>query len=383
MSAPGRVNLIGEHTDYSGLPVLPMAIDRRVKIAAAAGSAFEIHSSTEPVAFSDPASTQGWHRYLAGVLLRLDHCRGMVAVVDSDLPATGGLSSSSALSMAFAGACVRMTGRPLDPAEVAAVVIEAERLVGVESGAMDQTIIAHGRPGHALRIDFPVEGPRWRPVPLPDGLAVVVAYSGTPAHKGANARHSYNQRVVACRLATVLLAERAGVELSDRPRLGEVADLVEVTELASTLPDGATAREVGESTGRDPVLLTRLSAGSLDPDEPLPIRVCATHVLTEARRVDEAEMALTSGDLVGFGRLVNTSHLSLSDFGASTPALDRLVEAMTGAGAYGARLTGAGFGGNAIAVCPPDRVAAVIEAAERATGGPALVVEAAKGIEIL
>ena len=130
----------------------------------------------------------------------------------------------------------------------------------------------------------------------------------------------------------------------------------------------------------DPERMVKLTATEFDSDVVLPIRSVAAHVLSEARRVDAAEAALNADDFVELGRLLDASHESLGHFGASSPALDRLVGSMRESGAYGARLTGAGFGGYAIGICPLDRLDAVIEASEQATGGPAFRVRPSAGV---
>lgn len=382
VSAPGRVNLIGEHTDYSGLPVLPFAIDRRVRVAAAPDHRIEIVSSAGGDPFLDRSQDEGWHRYVRAVLEVLGHDEGVVATVEGDLPAGGGLSSSTALTMALIAALAGASGRWIEPAEVARLAVMAERSAGVESGEMDQTVIAHARAGHAMRIDFPPGAPVHRHIPLPADVAGVVAYSGEVAEKGGDARAAYNARVVGGRVATVLLAHRLGVAVPSPLRLGSVADLPDVLALVGDLPEAITTATAARSTGVDELSLATLTRGRFPAHRPVPVRAVARHVLAEAERVTRAERALAAGDLEELGELLNRSHASLQEFGASTPALDRLVEAMRAAGALGARLTGAGFGGNAIALCRPERLREVEAAANAATGGPAFEVRASPGLAI-
>jgi galactokinase len=384
VSVPGRVNLIGEHTDYSYLPVLPMAIHRRVAIAAATADRFEIHSSAEPTPVVGPPGMAGWHRYLAAALTQSGYEPELAAVITSDLPVTGGLASSTALTIGFMAALTAVAGERVVPDAIAQAALAAERLAGVESGAMDQTVIIHGRKDAALRIDFAVgRPPSVELVPLPADLRTVVAYSGEPAHKGAGARHAYNRSVVACRAAAVLIGRVAGLPALTGPVLGEVAGVTGALELAADLASTMTARAAAGKAGVDPAILVHLATGEFDPDEPLSIRAAAVHVLSEAVRVDQAEAALVGGDVPGFGRLLDASHASLADFGASTPRLDTLTAAMRRAGALGARLTGAGFGGNAVGVCLPSRLEAVIEAARMAGGGPAFEVSADTGLTLV
>lgn len=375
VAAPGRVNLIGEHTDYSLLPVLPMAIDRAVTVAAAVDPGrTEVWSDREP----EPASGEGWGAYVTAALEGFD--RGLLATVASDLPPAGGLSSSSALTMALVGAMAMLSSGALDPDDVVGRAVAAERLTGVESGAMDQTVIAFGRRGHALRIDFTFDGGSTRTyLPVPGGMRFVAAYSGTTAHKRGSARLAYNSAVVACRLATVLLAARLGGQ-ARLPVLAEVARLEGMSAAIDALPERTSAGAVAGDLGVDPTALVALAASSFDPEAPVAVRDAAAHVISEAQRVDLTEAALRRQDLGRLGQLLDDSHASLRRFGASTPGLDRVTAAMRSAGATGARLTGAGFGGFALAACPPGAVESVIKAAVRATGGPAFEVRASDGI---
>ncbi|MCZ2110807.1 MAG: hypothetical protein LC118_14780 [Dehalococcoidia bacterium] len=389
--APGRVNLIGEHTDYSELPVLPIAIERSLYVAAGPGEAglVEVRSAT----FEGDArferdnrhpSGAAWHRYVAGAMGQLTDVapgQGVHLYVGGDLPATGGLSSSSALSVAILAAASRAWGSPLDREELVQRAIVAERHVGVESGGMDQTVIAFAEAGKALRIDFRPAGRRF--VPIPAGLAFVVASSGEEAPKGGSARDAYNERVVGARIAAAMLADEVGVDLDQPFTLGQIADTDVVDVLVDGLPDKISAREVAHGVQLDVAHLVQLTSETWDTQVKVPVKRVARHILEEARRVDQAEQALIAGDLKRFGKLLDASHNSLrEDFRCSTPALDRVCAAMRKAGAFGSRLTGAGFGGFALAACPPDKVGAVIDAAVAATGGPAFEVHASGGLEI-
>ncbi len=389
--APGRVNLIGEHTDYSELPVLPIAIEQSLYVAAGPGEAglVEARSAT----FEGDArferdnrhpSGAAWHRYVAGAMGQLTDVapgQGVYLYVGGDLPATGGLSSSSALSVAILAAASRAWGSPLEREELVQRAIVAERHVGVESGGMDQTVIAFAEAGKALRIDFRPAGCRF--VPIPAGLAFVVASSGEEAPKGGSARDAYNERVVGARIAAAMLADEVGVDLDQPFTLGQIADTDVVDVLVDGLPDKISAREVAHGVQLDVAHLVQLTSETWDTQVKVPVKRVARHILEEAQRVDQAEQALIAGDLKRFGTLLDASHNSLrEDFRCSTPSLDRVCAAMRKAGAFGSRLTGAGFGGFALAACPPDKVSAVIDAAVAATGGPAFEVHASGGLEI-
>jgi galactokinase len=389
--APGRVNLIGEHTDYSELPVLPIAIERSLFIAASSSPGGEIEALS--TAFEPPArfarseshpSGAPWHRYLAGAIAELaepNPSQGAKLLIDGDLPASGGLSSSSALSVGLLAALSAAWGGPLDREELVRLAIVAERHVGVESGGMDQAIITFAEPGHALRIDFRPAGRRQ--VLLPEGLAFVVASSGEDAPKGGAARDSYNERVVGARIAAVMIADEVGVDLDQPVTLGQVSDIDVVDILVDGLPEKISAREVAHGAHVDIAHIVQLTAETWDAQVKVPVKRVARHILAEAQRVQEAEEALRDGDLRAFGKILDASHNSLrEDLRCSTPALDKLCAAMRKAGALGSRLTGAGFGGFALAVCTPENVQKVIEAAVAATGGPAFEVHASGGLEI-
>lgn len=386
-SAPGRVNLIGEHTDYSVLPVLPMAIQRRVVVAAAPlGHGVLADSLAHPaplelVAGTDPMAVHGWHRYLAAAVGQAGAeggTAGIALLIGGDLPSTGGLSSSSALTVALLAALGAVRGGPLTGADLVGAAVRAERSVGVEGGTMDQTVAVYARAGHALRIDF--DPPGRRAVPIPGHLAFVAASSGDMAPKGTMARDAYNLRVVACRAAAALLAAALDVDAGDPPLLGRVAHRAGVMDAIADLPEELTAAEAAARSKVELHSVVGLSAESFDPTRPLAVRECARHVLTEAGRVDRAEAALAAGDIRQLGRLFDQSHQSLARFGATTPALDAVVAAMRSAGAAGARLTGAGFGGYAVGVCRPELADRVVDAARQATGGPAFPVQPAEGV---
>jgi galactokinase len=319
--APGRVNLVGDHTDYNDGFVLPMAIDRRCVVAARAGGTVRVRSldvdDTVEVAADGSTSPEtieaGWGKYVAAVVRELaDLGRpgvGLDAVLASEVPLGSGLSSSAALEVACAVALAAVAEWEPDPLELAAACRAAEELAtGVPGGIMDQLASISGRADHALLIDC--RSLELRQVRLPDSLAVVAVHSGLARTLAGS---DYAER-------------RAGCE--------------------------ALARELGLASLRDATL-------ELVADEPL-----GRHVLTENARVLETADALERDDLAALGQLLLESHASLrDDYRVSTPELDVLVEELAAAGAAGARLTGAGFGGCVVAVCDDERVATVVEEA--------------------
>ncbi len=386
--APGRINLIGEHTDYSHLPVLPAAIDRDVVVAVGSRSdglvvarSGAVEGEVRLAVRGGESPGSGWGRYLKGALETVqedDRRAGASLLVHSDLPTTGGLSSSSALTVAAILALRASWGLPRDVDYVVDAAIGAERIVGVESGGMDQNVIARAIVSCALRIDFaPL---RVVPVPLPEAATWVVASSGVVAAKGGAAKDHYNARVVATRIAAARLAQQLGAASEPLPRLSRFSNDAGLAA-ARGLTETEAARDAAAATGVPLDALVALSAGRYRPEAAVPVRTSAVHVLEEARRVDAAVAALGQGDLPALGALLDASHASLQQFGASTPELDDLCARMRGAGALGARLTGAGFGGYALALAVPETVGAVVEAG--AAYGGAFVVRPSGGAEVL
>jgi galactokinase len=303
--APGRVNLIGEHTDYNEGFVLPIAIDRDCIVAARPAATTDVDSLDEDLVRDD------WTGLVAAVSQELSALGrpdvGMEAIVASDVPIGAGLSSSAAFEVACAVALARLAEWQVDPARLAEACRRAEeRATGVPCGIMDQLIVVCGREGCALLIDC--RSLEKRAVPLPEGLSILAVHSGQERTLAASA---YAERRRACEA----LAAELGV-----PALRD-----------------ATPEQVA--------------------DDPL-----GRHVVSENGRVLEAVKALENGELGQLGRLMNESHASLrDDYRVSTPELDALVDSLVEAGALGARLTGAGFGGAVVAVCDADGLVAVGE----------------------
>jgi len=387
--APGRVNLIGEHIDYCGLPVLPMAFDRAVWIAFRGLSTPHVRIATEvpglePAEFAPlppirPGPRGSWANYVRAAIESVEPYAegkpvacGLEALVRSDLPVAAGLSSSSALVVAVALAWLRVRGVTLGPEPgprlaLAEILARGERYVGTAGGGMDQAACLLGRRGHALRIEF---GPlAATPIPIPAVWRFVVAHSGTRAEKSGAAQATYNARTreAAGALARVLEVVGGAIPEGGAWSLGPPGS-----------PDPAAAYPRAlEALGTEGALAAAKRA--LDP----PLRARFRHIVTEHARVADAEDALRAGALERFGARLAASHASLrDDYEVSTPALDELVEAAVSAGAAGARLTGAGLGGAIVAVCEADRAEAV-EASLRARGAdPVLPATAADGAAI-
>lgn len=306
-SASGRVNLIGDHVDYAGGPVMPMALHARTHVAmsrAAAGCGDR---------FASEWNADGeWTRYAHGVLVEL-RARGIdvppaTVAVASDVPVGAGLSSSAALEVAVARAALALARTDLAPREIALLCQRAEHVhAGTPCGIMDQWCVAHAEPGRAMLLDC--ARLEWTPVELPRGLVIEIVDS--------RVRHALRDGGYAAR--------RADVE--------------------------EAARTLGVS------LLAELPPARWGEIDALPPRIArrARHVVRECARVHSAVAALARGDLEAFGRLLVESHASLrDDFDVSTPELDDIVERAVRDGALGARMTGGGFGGCAVvARCDP------------------------------
>lgn len=296
--ASGRVNLIGDHIDYAGGTVLPMALH-------AATHACASPSDTDRFA-SEWEEDRDWTRYAAGVLaeLRAAGIRvGPLAVsIASDVPVGAGLSSSAALEVAVARAALASAGASMPAGELALLCQRAEHVhAGTPCGIMDQWCVAHAAPGEALALDCSTLA--WRRVTLPASLSIEIVDSGV--------RHRLRDGGYASR--------RASVE--------EAARLLGVARLA----------ELPASRWHEVDAL------------PQPLARRAGHVVREHRRVLDAIDAISRGDLAALGRLMTESHASLrDDFDVSVPELDAIVATALASGALGARLTGGGFGGSAI-----------------------------------
>jgi len=337
-SAPGRVNLMGDHTDYNAGLVLPTAIPQRTDIAIAARDDRTVRLWSdqfpdEPVEHYElgaEAAGKGWIDYVGGVtqqLARLGLAHGFDARVASSVPLGSGLSSSASLEIAVSRAIRELYGLRIDDVTLARAAQRAEvEFVGAPVGFMDQMACSIADERSALFLD--TRDLHYEMVPLPDSAAVVVIHSGL-SHR--NVGGGYAERRQQCDEAATLLGVSSlrELEASDMPRV-------------ERLPD------------------------------PLFRRV--RHVITENARVVETVAALRAADLATAGRLFNESHASLrDDYAVSIPEVDRLVEiARHGRGCYGARMTGGGFGGSIVALVDPDaaiRLAAeTVAAYEHATG---------------
>ena len=307
VSAPGRVNLIGDHTDYTGGLVFPMAIDRYTTIDyertgtqvslqsddVAGSVSFDVHDAL------DAAMEPSWGRYVAAIAAQMDSPVGITGRLATTIPVGAGLSSSAALELAVA----RAMGSTAPPTQLALLAQRAEQMAtGVPTGIMDQLCIASAREGHGTLIDcHTLEVTH---VPIPTDVSIVVRFIAHRTLVGSE----YGERVAQCQAAEAIIG---------------------------------------------PLRLASLQA--LDAIENEVVRNRAHHVISENQRVRDFSAALSTGDYVRAGAIMIDGHHSLSTrFHTSTPQMDEAVREMNAVpGVYGARMTGGGFGGCIVALCTP------------------------------
>ena len=337
--APGRVNLIGEHTDYNDGFVMPAALEFATLTAASQrpDRSLRVYSMImdETREFDldslPPGPTGDWSDYIVGVALMLEssgrNLSGADLIVWSDVPIGAGLSSSAALEVSCAHALLTESGLPFDPIEIAQICQRAENdFVGMRCGVMDQYIACCGVAGHALLIDC--RSLASRHVAIAPNLRLLIANSGV---RHQHAGGEYNLRREAC---------EEGVRLLSR-YLGPIQALRDVTP-----------QQLESKRRKLPELIYRR----------------CRHIVTENARVLEAERALETGDFVACGRAMNASHLSMrDDFEITCPEVDMLAGlAQNVKGVYGSRMTGGGFGGCTISLI---EASAIDKASQMLTDG--------------
>lgn len=326
--APGRVNLIGEHTDYNDGFVLPCAIGPATLVAASKRDDGEVHvvaadfdTEVDRFNLAEIAMAKGWPVYVRGMIGSLQkagfNLTGANLAISGDIPKGTGLSSSASLEVAVGQAMLALAGVEIDPTRLAQIAQIAEcDFVGMKCGIMDQLISAQGKAGNALLIDC--RSLKLTDVPIPEDVAILIVHSGVT--RGLVDGH-YNERRRQCETAAAAMGI---VALRD-------ADM------------------------------NMLNAAGLDPLT----HARARHVISENERTLDATAALAKSDLVTLGRLMAESHASMrDDFEITVPPIDELVALLQSAigPEGGARMTGGGFGGACVAVLPAHRVAAVIDA---------------------
>lgn len=343
--APGRVNLIGEHTDYNDGFVLPAAIDLATVVAAAPRAdrrlvvrSENLSGATAELDLDSPGERAGdWRDYPFGVALEIERSGrklpGANLLVRGDVPLGSGLSSSAAIEVATALALLDLSGHSPDRVTVARICQRAEHdRVGTRCGIMDPFASLHGRAGHALLLDC--RSLECREIPVPPGVRIVVCDTRV---RHALADGEYNRRRAACEEGVAAIARS-----NPHVRALRDASLEDLERARGALPEAVLRR--------------------------------CRHVITENARTLAAAEALRAGDFAALSRLMAASHASLAaDYEVSCPELDLLVRiAAARPGVIGARMTGGGFGGCTVNLVREDAAgafrAAVTEAYERETG---------------
>jgi len=381
---PGRVNLIGEHIDYCGYAVFPMAIDQEILVAVSTNQSSNLELSNQDSKFQDHScnilnfsidkGVPHWYKYfLCGIKgifesLKIDDPRGMKARVLGAIPPSAGLSSSSALVCAAALAFAHVNNVAFTKQELADCCAKSERYIGTEGGGMDQAIAMLATKGTAKLIEFnPL---RAHDAKLPPGAVFVICHSLAEANKAASSH--FNCRVMECRLAAKVLARLHGVEHSRITRLADIQ-----SALNKTLPE--MALEVQRCFHDDPydkeeiaklldISVSELETGILSEntrDVPqFKLKQRALHVFEEANRVWKFQEVCNSGSecsLKELGQLMFDSHSSCRDlYECSHPQLDKLVQ-LSKNRCSGARLTGAGWGGCIVALVPEEGAQSYID----------------------
>ncbi len=333
-SAPGRINLIGEHTDYNNGFVFPVAINRRVVVAACRRNdtmlhihAHNLNSDVEvPLGALERTSQKAWSNYSKGVAFHLmesgKKLHGANLLINSDVPNGAGLSSSAALEMATAYALMALNTLHLDPLDIIHICHNAEfEFVGMHCGIMDQFVSCMGKKNHALFLDC--ESLSYEQVPTSGRCQLVVCDTGIRRNLTSS---EYNIR---------------------RQQCSEGAQ-----QLSYVLPSVTTLRDVTIQQFEE----HKRKLGDI-------IQKRCRHVIYENERVLQSVTALKKKDLSEFGKLMYQSHMSLkNDFEVSCPELDAVVDICAEVeGVYGARMTGAGFGGSAICLVETGQVDAVVD----------------------
>ncbi|GAB1866943.1 N-acetylgalactosamine kinase [Camponotus japonicus] len=391
---PGRVNLIGEHIDYCGYAVCPMAIEQDILVAVALSKYSDIcltnvdpkykefQCSFENVGscISDSESGPAWYKYfLCGVKGALEVIptesvpTGVLVAVWGNIPPNSGLSSSSALVSAALLSIVHASQIQLSKHELATISARAERHIGTQGGGMDQAIAFLGKAGSAKLINFnPLRG---IDVTLPENAVFVIAHSQAYHNKASTT--DFNLRVAECRLAAQMIAKKRNKDWEHVQRLIDIQeklafDLDEMVIVVMTdlHEQPYTLDEICESLGTNYERLKKTSLiSSFNTSQTFKLQQRALHVFQEAsrvlafRRINEESGIMELEKLQHLGSLMSKSHASLHKlYECSHPSVDSLVERAIRCGAYGARLTGAGWGGCIVAIIDKNDVQQFVDA---------------------
>ncbi|KAK9301971.1 hypothetical protein QLX08_005882 [Tetragonisca angustula] len=397
---PGRVNLIGEHIDYCGYAVCPMAIEQDVLVAVAVSKDSDIRlTNVDPkykyfqcnvkdvsVCIRDASSGPDWYKYfLCGVKGALEvipeECvpSGILAAIWGNIPPNSGLSSSSALVSAAVLLTVHISQHQLSKRRLATISASAERYIGTQGGGMDQAIVFLGKAGSAMLIEFnPLRG---TDVTLPETAVFVIAHSQACHNKASTT--DYNLRVAECRLAAQMIARKRNKPWQRVQRLIDVQESLGMTvdEMVSVVTtdlheEPYTLNEISKNLDTTNEKLREISLlQSFSDAQTFKLRQRALHVYQEAARVvkfcriSEENAVMEDEKLRQLGNLMSNSHISLRKlYECSHPNVDSLVDKAMACGALGARLTGAGWGGCIVAIVTKDKVSQFVDTLKKEIG---------------
>lgn len=385
--APGRVNLIGEHIDYCGYSVLPMAIEQNIIAAVSMNKSETIQlantnplytdysvSCSEDIAI-DRDNPKWYYYFLCGVKGIQENCSitnlaGMSCVVDGTVPPSSGLSSSSALVCCAGLVTMEANQKSLSKVALAEICAKCERYIGTEGGGMDQSISFLAESGKAKLIEF--QPLRATDVKLPAGAVFVISNCCVEMNKAASSH--FNIRVVECRIAAKMLAHAQGLDCSGFVKLEKVQSalrmpLDEMETLVDRVfhPEPYNREEICKALGiTSQQFCSELLSANTQHVTHFRLYQRAKHVYSEAGRVLEFKAVCDSepeNALKLLGDLMNQSHSSCRDlYECSCPELDQLVELCIKSGALGSRLTGAGWGGCAVSMVPNEKVDGFLKA---------------------
>lgn len=401
IKAPGRVNLIGEHTDYNMGPVLPCAINREIVFCLCESnsniiSVSNVSDEFENIEFSinrpiNPYPKGHWGNYIKagckGILdylnsinhPNLNNIKGFQAIVSSTLPRAAGMSSSSALVVASAYAFVQINNLNISTFVIAEICAEAEHFVGTAGGGMDQAACLLGKDNSFLKIEFnPL---RVSPIAAPEDTQFVLFHSLIEAEKSGKVRLEYNRRVLECNISVELFNEFISAQCFNIQPIKYIGEIQSkhfnmsddelnncVTQFINQLPESLSIDDISKQLDLTSDELTKrykhiLGTNELkEPAGGFKIKGRFKHVFTECARVYQAIECINQGNLSRLGELLNASHKSLSeDYEVSNPELDDLVKLILDSGASGARMMGAGFGGVILSLVTNGKINQVIE----------------------
>ena len=393
--APGRVNLIGEHTDYNSLPVLPVAIEKNVICISSPNDNQMVRLYNHDVNFEyrefninndkDPYKQGDWGNYVkAGIFWHeTESKKGFNALFYGNIPVASGLSSSSALVVASGLSFLEANKLHFNKKDLAEHLAKAERYVGAMGGGMDQAISLLGKEGTALKIDFhPLA---YETATIPNNISFVVINSMVRAAKTENAGMKYNRRAIECRLITALINKFVSKKFAIKNDFLYIGGLKKeypeiyisaveyllndvLNKESFTTKDISNLLDISVEELKEKQLKIKDGPLSLtdsffpEPEDGFKLKQRFRYIVNESNRVDEAVKAISSGNIKLFGELMNLSHQDARNlYEISTPELDYLCEVALLNGASGARLTGAGFGGCTISIIENKIVSPFVE----------------------